>query len=215
MGPVECFLVGPTDRAAVWLRRYVSGSSGDCSKGRHSYRDAKVPVGQCSSRVDEEGIFRHDNTPEVPDEDPRWPTHCACGYEFADEDERQVFTETIYADGDAGREWPLREAPAGAMWDAEWMGDWAGVNGSGPNWTIRLPNGHDWTPGSRASNCGRRDEPLGSHDCWCVHGEAPKLTVDKQPEPGRSTCTAGAGSISSGSGDRNWHGFLRDGMLVR
>ena len=103
------------------------------------------------------------------------------------------------------------DLPAGAMWEAPWMGDTYRVNGAGPVLVVRLPNGHDWMPGSQANNCGRPGE---DHDCWCVHGQAPDLTVDKMPEPGRSTCTAGAGSIGSGSGDHYWHGFLRSGELV-
>lgn len=90
------------------------------------------------------------------------------------------------------------------------MGDSYRINGSGPVIVVLLPNGGEWMPGSRSSNCTRREE---DHDCWCVHGEAPELTVDKVPEPGRSTCEAGAGSISNGSGANNWHGFLRAGVL--
>lgn len=106
------------------------------------------------------------------------------------------------------------ELPPGAIWEAPWMGGRYRVNGSGPVLVVRLPGGHDWMPGSQASNCphGRAfggAEPH-DHDCWCVHGEAPLLTVDKTPEPGRESCIAGGGSIQMGS----WHGFLRDGKLV-
>ena len=97
--------------------------------------------------------------------------------------------------------------PPGAMWEADWIGDDYRVNGSGPVIVVVLPNGHEWMPGSRSSNCSRRGQ---DHGCWCVHGEIPLLTVDKNPEPGRSTCVAGAGSIQSG----DWHGFLRNGVLV-
>jgi hypothetical protein len=117
----------------------------------------------------------------------------------------------VYLHPDTGDRVALRDATAGMMWDAHWMGDSYRVNGSGPVLVVRLPNGLDWMPGSQSANCGRPGE---DHDCWCVHGDAPVLTVDKTPEPGRSTCTAGAGSIGSGSGERYWHGFLRDGMLV-
>jgi hypothetical protein len=106
---------------------------------------------------------------------------------------------------------PNRDLPAGAMWEAPWMGDAFRVNGSGPVIVVRMPNGRDWMPGSQAGNCNRPGE---DHDCWCVHGTAPDLTVDKAPEPGRTTCTAGAGSIGSGEGTTRWHGFLRGGSLV-
>ena len=109
--------------------------------------------------------------------------------------------------------WSHAELPPGAMWEAPWMGDHYRVNGDGPVLVVKLPNGGEWLPGSGANNCTRRGE---DHDCWCVHGEAPVLTADKTPEPGRSTCEAGAGSIGSGEQgtDRYWHGFLRDGKLV-
>lgn len=103
------------------------------------------------------------------------------------------------------------DLPPGAMWEADWMGEQYRVNGDGPVLVVVLPNGGEWMPGSRSSNCTRRDE---DHDCWCVHGEAPNLHVDKTPEPGRSTCLAGGGSIASGSGHRRWHGFLHNGELV-
>lgn len=106
-----------------------------------------------------------------------------------------------------------RDLPPGAMWEAPWMGEHHQINGSGLVLVVILPNGSDFMPGSTSSNCTRRGE---DHDCWCVHGTPPNLTIDKQPEPGRSTCEAGAGSIGSGdpSTSRYWHGFLRDGKLV-
>lgn len=105
------------------------------------------------------------------------------------------------------------ELPAGAMWEAPWMGDSYRINGAGPVIVVKLPNGNEWMPGSQSSNCTRRGQ---DHDCWCVHGDSPNLTVDKTPEPGRTTCKAGAGSIGSGKqgAPRYWHGFLRDGELV-
>lgn len=97
----------------------------------------------------------------------------------------------------------------GAMWDASWMTPpWAvRSNGDAMNIVVILPNGRVWSVDNRASNC---DRPAEDHDCWCRHGTPPNLTVDKQPEPGRSTCSAGAGSILMG----DWHGFLRSGGLV-
>ncbi len=50
--------------------------------------------------------------------DPRWPTHCPCGYEFQPKDEWQVFRESLYRREDTGEEWPMRELPPGAMYDA-------------------------------------------------------------------------------------------------
>lgn len=121
--------------------------------------------------------------------------------------------EDLWEREDGSEQFSLLHAPAGAVWDAEWMGDAFRVNGSGPCLVIRLPNGSEFEPGFSASNCDRKGE---EHDCWCVHGEAPNLTIDKNPEPGRSTCSAGGGSIWSGQGtDRDWHGFVTNGELVQ
>lgn len=116
---------------------------------------------------------------------------------------------------DTGEVFGPGRLPAGAMWEAPWMGDGLRVNGDGPVLVVRLPDGRDWMPGSQAANCGRANERPRRHDCWCVHGDPPRLTVDKQPEPGRTTCGAGMGSIGPPEGAAGgWHGFLRDGRLV-
>lgn len=120
------------------------------------------------------------------------------------DEEPAVFTRS-----DTGERITLAKAPAGAMWDAWWMESGAVTLESGRtvHLVVRLPNGHDWMPGHGARNCTRKGQ---DHDCWCVHGEPPNLTVDKNPALGRSTCQAGAGSI----GSTNWHGFLRNGELI-
>jgi hypothetical protein len=121
----------------------------------------------------------------------------------------------VRADGQPGRyvlgatHGGVPTAPPGAMWFAEWMSDLAGgaFLGGRPadGWlVVRLPNGHDWMPDTRASNCTLPDD--NDHRCWVRHGAPPNVTVDKN---GR-TCAAGAGSIASGS----YHGFLQAGQLV-
>lgn len=111
---------------------------------------------------------------------------------------------------DTGEEFDYRDLPPGAMWDAHWMPT-AKRSIDGRCLVVKLPNGQEWVIDSQASNCDRRGE---AHDCWCRHGEPPHVTVDKLPEPGRSTCSAGAGSVGSGRGDQHWHGFLRNGELM-
>lgn len=61
----------------------------------------------------------------------------------------------------------------------------------------------DWEVDGRASNCTKKDDNV--HKCWCRHGDAPNVTVDKNG----NTCAAGAGSILVDG----WHGFLRNGYL--
>lgn len=112
----------------------------------------------------------------------------------------------IWRRADTGEQGGIQDFGPGAMWNAHWMPTSEG-SVDGRYIVVRLPNGHEWAMDGPSSNCTRPGEP---HDCWCRHGDPPRLTVDKNPEPGRSTCAAGAGSIQAG----NFHGFLRDGILV-
>lgn len=70
---------------------------------------------------------------------------------------------------------------------------------------VVCPDGHCWDIDSRAKNCTMKDDKV--HRCWVRHGEPPKITVDKKG----LTCKAGAGSIQT----PDWHGFLRNGELVK
>lgn len=162
---------------------------------------ARIECGTCETAVDL----------DVPDgiewDDIDWPP-LPCGHNSAeDQDHRSSTTRHLWRRVDNGDErWSIMDFGPGAMWDADWMGDWM-CGPDGRHMMVRLPNGRDWAIDSQASNCTRPGE---DHDCWCRHGEPPNLTVDKVPEPGRSTCQAGAGSIQGG----DWHGFLRNGQLV-
>lgn len=102
----------------------------------------------------------------------------------------------MYRRVDTGEVTSFRDAPAGAMVLFDW------------GLTVKLPNGRSWNIDGEATNCDRKGDK--SHRCWCRHGTPPNITVDKTPEPGGSTCGAGAGSIQAG----DYHGFLRGGVLV-
>lgn len=199
--PTQTFWTEPTDRQRLSLRRYSSGP--ECPNG--SYHNAKTPIGE---------VVRGHNTEPPADEytgDSRWPTHCACGYEFTDMDARQVFTERIYQRPDTGEEWSVQELPSGAMYDAYWMYD-AAKNSDGISLAVILPpeagRHFPWLVDAQASNCTRKDEPMGSHKCWVRHGDprTEPVTVDKNGD----TCAAGAGSIAAGG----YHGFLQNGVLT-
>jgi len=206
---METFLIAPSERARLSLRRYQRNDE-PCP---HGYHNASAPIGFVPMTIGGEENYEFDSPEKPAKDDPRWPVKCEhCTYHFAPDDCWQLSIQPLYVAAD-GRETSLHDAPTGAMWDAFWLPDNYKINGSGPCWIVRLPNGDDWTMGSNATNCPREGE---DHDCWCVHGEAPKLTVDKNPEPGRTTCNAGGGSIWAGQGtERDWHGFLRDGQLVQ
>lgn len=136
-------------------------------------------------------------------------------------DERRSSPVFVRADGQPGRYvlgapfGGLPTAPAGAMWYATWYDELRYPQEPGSpylagrpddGWlVVRLPNGHDWMPDMRASNCSMPAD--NDHRCWVRHGLPPNVTVDKA---GARTCAAGAGSIGSGS----YHGFLRGGQLV-
>ncbi len=215
--PVQCFWLDPTDRVRLALRRYRSPERWDeasqamvaverasCPLGY--MHEAKVPIGEAPIIWAEGAERRSYCAPEREQYagDPRWPRQCACGEAFRDDDASQVFVDRIYRRVDTGAEITLREASAGAMWDAEWRLE---KGPDGRSLMVRLPDGHDWCVDGRASNCTLPNDD--EHRCWLRTGEPPRITVGKVA-PGQRSCSAGAGSIAT----PNWHGFLRDGRLV-
>lgn len=216
---VTCFWLEPTDLTQAGLRRY-SPSSGKTERpcpregGKWSYHGALVILGQVPivwSGVRPEGHshwFREsDDRYGVADfaypsrDDPRWPTRCECGYEFAPDDAWQEWEDRLYRRADTGEMVTLRDAPDGAMWDAAWY------ERKGPDGhclAVKCPGGSEWIIDSRASNCTMPDDS--EHRCWIRHGEPPAVTVDKDGK----TCAAGGGSIQAG----NYHGFLRGGVFT-
>ncbi len=93
------------------------------------------------------------------------------------------------------------DLPAGAMWFSD--DDYYPKGPDGRTLFVKTPGG-DWLVDGPASNCTKPDDK--AHRCWCRHGIAPNITVDKNG----NTCSAGAGSIAIG----NYHGFLRNGILT-
>lgn len=218
---IKCFWLEPTDRQQLYLRRYKSNADykiPECP-GPLGYHDAMVAIEQSREVLDSAKGCWVDDGRTAKDFllDPRWPTHCGdiahkslvtaqpfCNYQFKDSDEWQLFNSHIYTRVDTGEEMTLRDAPAGAMWDAVWfhsVKSWCGEDGR--SLQCRLPFNHDWHIDGPCNNC---TKPETEHKCWIRHGEPPNLTVDKNG----NTCDAGAGSILT----PQWHGFLRNGELV-
>jgi hypothetical protein len=214
---LRCFLLEPAMQARVGLRRFqLSNEPGrECPRegGRWKYHGALVYLADAplvplaeAPRPDH-WTTTPEGSPLVPDfdwpphDDPRWPTHCECGYAFTDRDEHQQSWDPLYCRSDTGELTTLREAPPGAMWDAWWY-PWKGPDGR--SLVVKCPNGHEWCIDSRATNCTLPDDT--EHRCWVRHGEPPAITVDKQG----LTCAAGAGSILAG----DYHGHLRDGAFT-
>ncbi len=203
MSDVECFLMEPLPRSRRWLRRYSSGPGDAYSNAMNLLDEVERPV---------EGRSMAMTAAEVlgPDwkNDPRWPTHGTDGKVFVDSDNWQIFERHLWRHPD-GRELTIEEFPPGAMWNAYWMVS-PYVGDDGQCLCVILPNGAQWMIDSRASNCDMPND--NEHKCWVRHGVAPLITVDKN---GR-TCNAGAGSILSRQGTpEEWHGFLRNGRLVK
>ena len=200
---IKCFWLEPTDHERRYLRRYAGGSKCPGSMG---YHDAMNFLDESPEVMSEDGTHWVDSGQTEDDFKGHalWPTHCACGYEFLEADEWDLFSSHIYRRVDTGEEMTLRDAPDGAMWDATWFHDcpqWCGDDGK--SIMCRVPTNHDWNIDSQCSHCTRPHEP---HKCWVRHGVPPNLTVDKAGD----TCAAGAGSILTST----WHGFLRAGELV-
>lgn len=216
---VTCFMVEATGDGDAWLRRYVRGPcpTHPSKDPTYSLHEAMHYVGVIPLR-----FGMHDGHEMLESHDPDafegWEkvAACSCGYEFRDVDTRQVLCRQLWeAQGGerrilpGGREAGRPKWGPGAMCDAWWLHDWERYAGpDGRSLMVICPDGAQWTIDGQASNCTRKGD---DHDCWCRHGEPPVITVDKTPEPGRSTCQAGGGSIDTGHG---YHGFLRDGRFT-
>lgn len=165
---VKCFMLTPTERCRRWLRRYESQPCPRIS-GDYSYHQALVlgedaPVIHLSDGCITTQQFRVD--------DPRWPTHCPCGFLFSDKAARQTFDLEIYLTPD-GKEVSihcqpppeLARAPIGAMWYADWM-SWKGPDGR--SLVVMTPAG-EWGIDGPSSNVGRP---------WTRTGTPPNVTVN-------------------------------------
>lgn len=201
-GRIKCFMLEPTDRFERSLRRFqFSSDSAKCSMS-WGYHNASVVIDTIERPGFEyDGDGRHD----WPHDDPRWPTHCECGYQFVDSDEWQVNTNRFYRSQDGTVDTPIRKAPPGAMWFSPFY-DQLFVPQLEHCLVVMLPGGDHWIVDSQANNCTmQEDRRQEKHHCWVIRGTPPNLTVDKSAP----TCAAGAGSIAA----PGYHGFLRNGYL--
>lgn len=162
---VRCFLLTPTDEVVVQLRRYdrseLPPPAHRCfyraprypgaEEVTRYYHDAVVEIGRETGTLDPSCDGEHD-LPDAPHDDPRWPTHCACGYAFTDQDFYGEDRVRLYRRGDTGGLVTISEAPAGALYDhdgAPWKrlmcktpaGEWMiGHPLHGWSWTGELPD---------------------------------------------------------------------------
>lgn len=182
--PWPCFMIEPTDRCRRWLRRYVhTGEGRDCAGG---YHQAMTAIDDGPELRAAEG-YRRTEPSEWPRDDPRWPVQCACGYRFTAVDAWQLFCRSIYRRADTDEEMTIEDAPAGAMWDAFWMGEpWRGQDGR--SLCVKLP------PGGQADYW-HIDGPSRDGGHWTRTGTPPLITA----RPSILT--------------PKYHGWLTDGVL--
>jgi len=189
MREVPCFWIEPTEVCQLTLRRYVSSDRAKCPLA-HGYHDADAPFGEQPARfkTDQDGrklLFGYDELAPPP-EDPRWPTHCACGYAFEPSDSRQVFFDLVYRHAVTGDRMTLKSAPPGAMWNA-W---WRSPKEDGIHLMVKLPNGSEWSVDGDARGGG----------AWTRTGSPPRITANP--------------SILADQGTTHeYHGYLTDGVL--
>lgn len=186
MSRIRCFLLTPTDEAQRSLRRYSrDGRRCPLPLGYHNAYEVlpgSVPLPDRASNGH--------GTPPEDHNDPRWPVKCACGYEFADDDEWQQNVYRLFARSDGGEAVTIRDAPPGAMWWADWLDgrSWTSKfhveRGGGPHLIVQTPGGQ-WDIDSKSLN----------GEGWQRTGTPPDITATP--------------SIVAGK----YHGRLRDGWL--
>lgn len=203
----KVFFCEATGRSSRSLRRYARRDDQPCPGGYHNAHTPldEVTWGEPGSEISPP-VWTSHLTPELAAR-PDWPVKCEhCDYVFVEDDERQLFSRSIYRNASTGEEFTLGAAPSGSVWNAWWMSDWR----RGPDGrclVVQTPAG-EWMVDSRASNCTKPADD--EHRCWVRHGkpEDGTLHVDKNG----LTCAAGAGSIDMNG---RWHGFLHSGELYR
>lgn len=223
---IKVFWLEPTAVVQVRLRRYRYDAGAPCVAGKVSCDADAVIFGEAPRSAWVEDLPDGCHRPReelVSEDDPRWPHACAaCGVAFEASATRQVWAETLHRGAPDGKRYTLRDAPVGALWNADWLaegrvgGAYTGPDGRSLH--VRTPGG-DWCIDGEASNCTRPQHvPVEgkpgwrrferSHYCWIRHGD-PK-TGDVHVDKVGDTCAAGAGSIVVGG----YHGFLHHGHLV-
>jgi hypothetical protein len=177
------------------LRRYAGEAT--CTGSGYGYHDAAVEIGQAPGIPTDGTIFRNVYPGSPAHDDPRWPTKCACGYEFQPPDPWQPAQIALWRRADTGALVTLlfrgpQAAPPGAMWNADWMTRFEDYrNPDGRCLTVRLPDGVDWAIDGPARSKGEPPKP----HAWTRTGEPPRITASP------SILTPG------------YHGWLKDGVL--
>lgn len=185
---INCFLLEPVEEAEAFLRRYRRNEESPCPT-RFGYHNVSVSIGRHPWQPPEPDLNGYGG--EVSHDDHRWPKTCPCGYVFKPEDHWQVNIRRLHRRSDNGELVTIDQAPAGAMWYADWYSDMKGPDGR--TLVVRTPAG-DWIVDGPASN---------SKKPWTRTGIPPKVTAHPS-----------IGMGSDAKGRWTYHGWLRDGVLV-
>ncbi len=111
---IPCFFLEPSDQGLAGLRRY---STAPCSVTNYGYHNAMATLEQHPWDSAQQDLWGHPYG--TPNDDPRWPQSCECGYVFQNEDSRQSQTNRLFRRSDTGALLLLRDAAPGAMWFAD------------------------------------------------------------------------------------------------
>jgi hypothetical protein len=185
-GNVQIFWVERAGIAELSYRRLVFDSTPDRPKctGKFGYHNAIVVIGDVPW-VEQEYRGKGVYPTEEEKKDPRWPTHCDCGYMFQDGDSWYVDYSEYLRNPANGEIYQLhKNTPPGATFDASWIGrEDPGPDGKGL--CVILPDGAHWC----------MDAKLHDGTGWTRSGSFPTVTVSP--------------SIRTS----HYHGFLRNGVL--
>ncbi|HEX4014332.1 MAG TPA: hypothetical protein VHX17_10665 [Candidatus Cybelea sp.] len=210
---IQCFWLESTLTARRSLRRYKRDDE-RCSAQPGYGHQAQAPIDEVPFKIQRGdsdvgyNVFDWCGASDVglfPHGDLRWPKECLCGAAFTDADAWQVFMDEIYVRTDTGERIVLRDAPAGAMWDAWWYGDatFCSFPIEGTHLMVRCPGTADgkgtadWYVDGRAGNGDRKSRG------WQRSGN---------PKASPPTVTANPSiQITRTNG---YHGWLRNGQLV-
>ncbi len=185
--PWKCFMLRPTKMSKLSLRRYGHGNG--CPLNNGHYHNAEFPVPDVETFFTKEGYITIEDSlyEKYPKDYPDWPKNCICGYQFVEEDAKQLFQDQIFKT-DTNEEYTLRNAPIGAMWDAWWLKGASRFKQrpDGMCLIVRTPGG-DWMV----------DGPSSNGNGWERTGEVPNITASP--------------SILC---QKAYHGYLKNGVLT-
>lgn len=186
---VPLFIAEATGMCRLSLRRFRLRES---DRLEEHFHDACVVIDENAPTTRREDGGREVTGDRVPHDDPRWPSHCACGEPFRHDDEWQCPEADWFEGGGQRFAWGIGswDGPPGAMIRAPWRDQ----EGRPPAWTVFLPNHGTWNTNDRAASDDKQPGPY-----WTVTGTAPDITV--MP------------SIDDRDPARPWHGWIRNGVL--